>query len=402
MGGFIGLLPAGGVTWDYLQYPLGFALLGHDVYYVEDTRLFPLYQKPGSDWTDCSDCVAHLRNVMECFGFKGRWAYRDEASGNVFGLSQKKLNSICQTADVFVNVSCSTVMREEYARIPVRMLIDSDPMFTQIQYATQQSFTPGVSTLRTSIEAHNHHFTFGENMNGDDCRIPRFDIAWKSTRQPVCLPYWKPAVSFSEPPTFTTLMNWTAGRVLRYDNEEWGQKDREFQKVLSLPQLLPQLKFSTVVNGTGSVESCFSRQVIEEHGWEVLTAETNAGDWAAYQRFISNSYAEFSVAKHTYVKAVSGWFSCRSACYLAAGKPVVTQDTGWSKYLPSGRGLFAYTDLVSANEALLNVSKDYRQHCVAAREIAIDFFDSNKVLSQLLSVSLQAKSLEAKSGETWE
>ena len=141
VGGFIGLLPAGGVTWDYLQYPLGFSLLGHDVYYIEDTRLYPVYQRAGSDWNDASSCIEHLKQVMKHFGFEDRWAYRDEASGKCFGLSEKKIESICAAADVFVNVSCSTFLRDEYLSIPVRILIDSDPMFTQIQYQTKQLFT---------------------------------------------------------------------------------------------------------------------------------------------------------------------------------------------------------------------------------------------------------------------
>src|SRR5215203_1007803 len=105
VGGFIGLLPAGGITWDYVQYPLGFSLLGHDVYYIEDTRLYPVYQKPDKDWSDASACIEHLKAVMDYFGFEDHWAYRDEASGKCFGLSELKIKEICASADVFINIS---------------------------------------------------------------------------------------------------------------------------------------------------------------------------------------------------------------------------------------------------------------------------------------------------------
>ena len=134
VGGFIGVMPVGGVTWDYIQYPLGFSLLGHNVYYIEDTRLYPIYQKPGSNWDDCSASVEHLQKVMDHFGLKEKWAYRDEASGKCFGMTKEKIKEICKTADVFINISCSTFLRDEYLQIPARVLIDTDPMFTQIQH----------------------------------------------------------------------------------------------------------------------------------------------------------------------------------------------------------------------------------------------------------------------------
>lgn len=384
VGGFLGLLPAGGVTWDYLQYPLGLALMGHDVYYVEDTMLYPIYQKPGSDWNDASSCVEHLHQVMSQFGMKHRWAYRDEASGQVFGLTEKKLLDVCRSADVFINLSCSTVMRDEYAAIPVRILIDTDPMFTQIQYATQQTFTPGDAQLKALVDGHSHHFSFGENIGAIDCRVPQENINWLPTRQPICLSYWKPSPATAMPFSFTTLMNWSAGKLLVWDNEAWGQKDIEFQNYLSLPQNFQQHNFCVVMNCTGKVDNLFHTEMLDRHGWHILNSETMAGNWKSYQQFIERSSAEFSVAKHTYVKANTGWFSCRSACYLAAGRPVITQDTGWSKFIPSGEGVFSFSDLSSVKETISKLTSDYRRHCLAARELAVEYFDSYKVLRKLL------------------
>lgn len=311
VGGFIGVLPAGGVTWDYVQYPLGLALLGHDVYYIEDTRLYPIYQQHGSNWNDASSCIEHLKNVMNYFDLGERWAYRDEASGKTFGMSEEKIKKLCDSADIFVNISCSTFLRDEYLKIPARILIDSDPMFTQIQYISQQMFTPGSSGLRQMVDGHNHLFTFGENIGSTDCLIPDCGLKWLPTRQPICLDYWKVNTSYSISNfSFTTLMNWAAAKTLRYDGEDWGQKDIEFKKYIDLPCLVKGIQLSAIVNQTGGTNQAFSKKNVTEHGWKILDPNTTASDWKSYQKFINGSFGEFSVGKETYVKANTGWFSC--------------------------------------------------------------------------------------------
>lgn len=386
VGGYIGLLPAGGVTWDYVQYPAGLAALGHDVYYVEDTRLWPIYQPEGSDWGDASPSVAHLRRVMDAFDLSSRWAYRDEASGQTFGLGLERLNEICRTADVFINISCSTFMRDEYRAIPARVLIDTDPMFTQIQYLSQQMFTPGEHALRDLVDAHNFHFTFGENVGGDDCRMPDCGVKWRPTRQPVCLQHWRESAppSLGNGTAYTTLMNWTAARALQYEGETWGQKDLEFHRFVKLPDHVSDVPLAVAVGQTGGAGEPFPCAAVRQAGWRVLDPETCAPDWRSYRSFIEASRGEFSVAKETYVKARTGWFSCRSACYLAAGRAVVTQDTGWSKYLPAGDGLLAFDDIEGAAGALKRVESDPARHSRAARAIAEEHFDSARVLASLL------------------
>lgn len=385
VGGFLGLTPAGGLTWHYAQYPAGLAELGHDVFYIEDTRLYPIYQKPGSDWNDASSCVEHVRNVMRFFDMSEQWAYRDEASGTCFGLSEEKVNEIARTADVFVNISCSTFMRNEYRQIPQRVLIDTDPMFTQIQIATEQMFTPGKPGLRQMAAAHNNHFTFGENIGSDDCRIPACDLHWRPTRQPVCLKYWKPNFSVNKNSTLTTLMNWAAGKKLEYQNETWGQKDIEFNRFINLPKRVSKPGLAIAVGQTGATgEAAFPSEKVKEAGWQVLDPDVCAADYASYQDFIEASLGEFSVAKETYVKARTGWFSDRSACYLAKGRPVVTQETGWSRYIPTGEGLFAFSDEQSAIEAIEQVASEPEKNARAARQIAEEYFDGSKVLNHIL------------------
>jgi len=383
VGGFIGLLPAGGVTWDYIQYPVGLAELGCDVYYIEDTRLWPVYQSSQNGEADCHSNVAYLKHVMEAFGLGDRWAYRDEASGECFGLSLERVREICASAEVFLNISCSTFLRDEYLAIPGRALIDSDPMFTQIQYATQQTFTSGESSLRSMINAHTHLFTFGENIGQPDCRIPAGGHRWIPTRQPVCLEHWPetPQPPLSES-SYTTLMNWTAGKPLVFEGETWGQKDVEFRRFMSLPRCVPGISLAVAVGQTTGAP--FPSGDAEAAGWTVLDPSQCAPDTGSYRSFLQKSRGEFSVAKETYVKAHTGWFSCRSACYLASGRPVIAQDTGWSRIFPTERGLFPFEDFAAAAEALRAAEADPVLHSKAARNIAREFFDSRHVLAGLL------------------
>ncbi|HEX8475261.1 MAG TPA: glycosyltransferase [Pyrinomonadaceae bacterium] len=388
VGGYMGLLPAGGITWDYVQYPAGLAALGHDVFYIEDTRMWPIYQTGGSDWGDCSANVAHLKSVMEAFDLAGRWAYRDEASGKCFGLTESEVREVARTADVFLNISCSTFMRDEYRRIPVRALLDSDPMFTQIQYLSQQMFTPGEPDLRALVDAHNVHFTFGENVGASDCRMPLCGVRWRPTRQPVCLSSWH-AKALPETTdaraAYTTLMNWTAAKPLRYEGDEWGQKDVEFRRFFALPSRVPEIPLAVAIGQTGGAGEPFPTQEACVAGWRVLDPSEHAPDWRTYRDFIRRSRGEFSVAKETYVKARTGWFSCRSACYLASARPVVTQDTGWSKYLPNDCGLLGFDDEDGAADALRRVAAEPARHVRAARAVAEEFFDSRRVLGDMLA-----------------
>jgi hypothetical protein len=386
VGGFLGLAPAGGLAWDYLHYPLGFATLGHDVFYVEDTRLWPVYQA-GGDGADCAAGVAFLAAAMERVGLADRWAYRDEVSGRCFGMTEERTREACRTADVFVNLSCASVLRDEHASIPVRILLDTDPMFTQIQYAEAgEGFTPGGSGIRALVEGHTHHFTFGESVGDAGCRIPARGVEWKPTRQPIFLPEW-PArdLPADAGAAFTTLMNWTAGRPLRHAGETWGQKDVEFLRFAGLPRRVPGLPLAVAVGQTGGAGEPFPRGMAEANGWRVLDPDACAPDPASYRAFIQSSRGEFSVAKETYVKGGTGWFSGRSASYLASGRPVVTQDTGWSRHLPSGEGLFAFRTMDEAAAGLEAVAADPARHARAARRIAEEHFASGGVLRRLLA-----------------
>jgi hypothetical protein len=379
--GFVGLFPFGGVAWDYLQYVAGFTALGWDAVYLEDTGSWPVYQRGDSG---SALNVAHLASAMEYLGLGERWAYRDALSGECFGLSEAELSEYCRTADIFLNLSCSATLREEYAAIPVRALVDTDPMFTQIQYLRGKSLTDGPTGIRELIANHTHRFTFGGSIGSAPCRIPTLGLQWHPTRPPVVLKLW----SVSDPPAgaancYSTVMNWSVVPDFEFEGERWGQKDVEFMRFLQLPRRVPQIPLGLAIGQTP--ECPFPIEEVRDAGWIVYDSALCAPDARGYQRFIGASRGEFSVAKQTYVKANTGWFSCRSTCYLAAGRPVVTQDTTWSRLLPSGRGLLAFHDEETAVDALRQVASDPKAHSRAAREIAQEYFDSDRVLGEMLA-----------------
>jgi hypothetical protein len=389
VAGFIGLYPTGGVSWDYIQYPVGLKLLGHDVYYIEDTGQYSTYRITERPWDDPYDTIEYLKDTMEKFGLKDKWAYRDTCSNKCYGMPLKKVLEICETADVFINISASSICREEYLKIPKRVLIDSDPMFTQIQtLENKKDADIRYVTNNIKITDYNYHFSFGQNTGNPDCKIPGLNINWIPTRQPICLDLWrvdKQRVVEGHSNSFTTIMNWSTRSKLKFENEEWGQKDMEFLKFISIPEIYTKAPFEIVLSVSADFKKELNPEVITQKGWKILDPSKTIATTKAYQSFIASSYAEFAVAKETYVKSNSGWFSCRSACYLALGKPVITQETSWSRYIPSGLGLFAFSDIEMAINSLNEVKSNYQKHCQGASEIAKEYFDSNKVLNHVIS-----------------
>lgn len=385
VSGFIGLYPSGGVTWDYIQYPLGLKMLGHEVYYIEDTGQYSNYRLTERAWDDPFDTVEYLKSTMEAFGFADRWAYRDTFSGNCYGMPLSRVLEVCSKADLFINISDANIFRKEYEAIPMKVLIDSDPMFTQLQVEEVQKKDSRYLVERFRLHTYDRHFSFGENIGAEDCRIPTLGIHWLSTRQPVCLDFWKPENGTRiKANRFTTVMNWSTRSKLRFDNELWGQKDVEFRKFMEIPAHFPNASFNVVMAASADFKKEVETEAIRQSGWKVSSPSDTIGDYHSYQSFIAGSFAEFSVAKETYVKSCSGWFSCRSACYLAAGRPVITEETQWSRYIPAGSGLLAFNDMESAREAIDNMINNIDRHSKAATAIAAEYFDSNKVLEGLL------------------
>jgi len=375
--GLVAQYAFGGVAWDYLQYVEGFRQLGHDVFYLEDTEMWP-YDPVGNTVTaDCSYNVAHLRAVMDRLGLADRWIYRNGPDGSYHGLSESETQTLAASTDVFVNVSGCAWMRPEYRSIPCRIFIDSDPLFSQV------SLLADTWKRREILGAHTVHCSFGENIGRAGCRVPTGNLTWHPTRQPVVLDWWPVA---ADPPrsVFTTVMNWVSYQPVVYGGETWGQKDVEFLKFIDLPRRTPHPLEIAMHCGQGLRRPTAQ---LGAHGWRIIEPAQQLPDPWTYRDYLSSSQGEWSIAKEGYVKSHSGWFSGRSACYLALGRPCILQDTGFSDVLPAGEGVLPFRTIEEAVAGLAAVARDPQRHRRAARALAEQHFDARRVLADLLERS---------------
>jgi hypothetical protein len=375
--GFIAQYPLGGVSWDYLQYPLGLARLGHEVFYVEDTGLWPYNPREGGVSPGCEFNVQYLSALMSGFGLGDRWAYRFPWQDQWFGLSEETRAATIASADLLINVSGSLGNPQDYRSIPRMAYIDSDPVFTQLKLLR------GQAEFRQAVDTHDVHFTFGETLSA---ALSATGHLWKGTRQPVVLSEWQSLRP--RPDVFTTVMNWTSYKPIEYEGRTYGQKDVEFKRFIDLPGAVTPAALELAI-ALGKTRRS-PRALLQHKGWHVVDPDLVCPDLDSYRRYVASSYAEWSVAKHGYVEGRSGWFSCRSACYLAAGKPVVLQDTGFADLFPTGEGLLAFRTPEEAAAAIARVRGDYESHCHAARRIAEQYFDSDLVLSRLVDEAMHA------------
>ena len=369
--GLIAQYPLGGVTWDYFQYVLGLARLDHDVYYIEDTGQWPYNPTEGGVSAGCDYNVQYLAKLMTRFGLGDKWAYCFPWESQWFGLSEQKRKEVIKSADLLIDVSGTLMYPWDYRQVKRLVYIDSDPAFTQVKLAR------GQADFQKMVDVHDIHFSFGETLAD---AIPKTGHHWHPTRQPIVLSEWHPSVKQRD--TFTTVMNWTSYKPITYNSQTYGQKDIEFKRFMKLPKLVPDAELELAVNAGKTRRP--PREMLAHNGWQVVYPEKVCPDLDSYRNYIESSKAEWSVAKNAYVIGKTGWFSCRSACYLAAGKPVVVQDTGFSSVLPVGEGILPFTTIEEAVTAIEEVEVNYARHSKAARAIAETYFDSNKVLSQLI------------------
>jgi hypothetical protein len=389
----------GGVTWDYLQFVVGFTKLGHDVYYIEDNGAWPYRlgqptDGPAEPITDCSENAARLAAVMARFGLEERWAYRCGIDDVWHGLADGRRREVMRTADLVLNISGSLQFPDDFAGRAKLAYLDSDPGFAQIAVALDRA------PYAARIAMHDVHFSFGETINPFARGGP---YHWRPTRQPILLDEWVgPAPTRA---VFTTVMSWAPYKGTTFRGRSYGEKGAEFQRFLELPGRIEPVELEVAVPDPemrpgldaaspdlpAAVAAFLAAEpqptlanLLGRFGWQVVGSTTSGSDLDSYRRYIQSSKAEWSVAKQGYVTSRSGWFSCRSACYLAAGRPVVVQDTGFSDILPTGEGLLAFTTLDEAVAGISEVDAHYYRHARAAREIAEAHFDSDKVLSRLL------------------
>ncbi len=381
--GLVGQYALGGVVWDYVQYLLGFRALGHEVWYLEDTGMWPYHREREEICDDCSSNVRHLAEILADFDLGDRWIYRNEPDGKYHGIEDAALaEKTIAEADVFVNVSGACWLREASSKIPKKLFIDGDPMFTQIHL---HGDADGARLER--MRAHDAHFTFGLGVGKPGCLVPVSEFDWKPTVQPVAMDCWEGLRADAGNPAagaWTTVMNWVSYPPVEFEGRSYGQKDAEFAKFLDLPSQTRSHFLLAMGRGQGNLRPT---EMLESKGWKIREPLEVIPDHRAYQDFLVSSKGEWSVAKNGYVQAKTGWFSCHTACYLAAGRPAVVQETGWSEFLPSGAGVFAFTDTASAAEAIAKIEADYENQCTAARDFARKHFDAATVCQSLLEHS---------------
>jgi hypothetical protein len=369
--------PLGGVTWFYLHYVLGFMRLGHDVWYVEDSGQWPYNPTADGLVESCDYNVAYLQSVMDRFGLPGRWAYKFPWQSQWFGLSAERIRDLTETADVLVNVSGTLERPASFRPIPRLIYIDTDPVFTQVKLAR------GQHDFRRLVDAHDVHFTYGERDSSD---VPDTGHRWRKTRAPVVLSEWRTDAPVRD--TFTTVMNWTSHNSVEYNGVSYGQKNEEFRAFVDLPARVAPARLELAM-GSGKNDAP-PRELLTHKGWALVNPIDVCPDLDGFRTYTETSKAEWGVAKNGYVRGQSGWFSERSARYLAAGRPVVVQETGFRDVLPVGDGIVSFRTLDEAAAGIRDVERHYDRHARAARAIAEAYFDADKVLGRLLDEAMNA------------
>ena len=374
--GMLTKMPVAGVAWQTLHYLLGFKRLGYDVYYVEAHARTPsMLMRTEHD--DSSRMAAdYLGALMTRFGLADRWAFHAlHADGRCYGMSQSELRRLYRSAAVIVNLHGGTQPLPEHVETGRLVYVETDPVQLQVE------LYDGLQSTIDFLAAHCAFFTFGENLGKPGCGLPVSEqFRFRPTRQPVVLDLWGPG-STERRTVFTTVGNWRQDWrpvTLAGKTYSWS-KHHEYAKFLDLPSRAgQQLELAL------SSYSDADKRMLEEHGWIVRHGLDVSLDLDVYRHYIGSSQAEFTVAKDQNVRLRSGWFSDRSATYLASGRPVVTQETGFSDVLPTGEGLLPFTTVEEASAAVAAVAGDYARHSRAARDVARECFDSDLVLGRML------------------
>jgi hypothetical protein len=373
VSGYVAQFPVAGFFWHSVSFALGFRALGHDVWFLEDSGEDPQgwdIERNRPD-PECRAGVAFLEREMRDVGLDGRWVFRHMPTGRHSGMDAPATAAVLADADVFVNVSFTTPMRPEYARIPHRLAIDTDPVFTQVRIAQGE--------LAEVPELHTRLFTFGRPP------LPGQRHEWLPTRQPVAIEHWPPLGPPPKDAPFSTLTgSWQGEYPVTWDGVEYGGKDRSFTEYLDLPAIA-DVRLQVALGGK---EDDAAGRLLRRHGWEVSNAGKLSKTTSDYRSFIEASSGEFGLAQQAYVAARSGWFSERTCCFLACGRPAVVQDTGFSDWLPTGDGLLAFSTRAEAADAIEEVRRDWLRHSAAARGLVADHFEAASVCAALLEAAL--------------
>jgi hypothetical protein len=373
--GLLGQFPLAGIAWQVVHHLVGLQRLGFDVYYVEETGSSPYDPRAKTIVNDCSYSLRYTAETLRRVGREDAWAYHDSLSGQWYGLPENRVRALFASALCVINLCGASHPSTLTFRPRGKLLyLETDPVLVQIR------LDRGDEDAFRFLKEHDAHITYGENLGAADCPIPPLHFDWKKTRPPVALEYW-PVVPDRPCPRFTTIATWhNRGKDVYFRGERYlWSKHLNFLALADLPRRTAQVLELAV-----EIDDEKALREFQEHGWVLTNPLAVSQDMEIYRDYICGSRGEFTVSKEVVARTRSGWFSDRSVCYLAAGRPVVTQETGFSKYIPTGRGLFAFSTADEALAALDAINSDYPAHTRAAREIAAEYFSAEKVLSKLL------------------
>jgi len=361
----------GGATWAVLQYLLGLRRLGHDVCFVEPIATTAL--QPEGTSLAASRNAQYFADVVRDLRPAGPAALLLEGSHETVGASYADLQRFTADADLLINISGLLADGGLLHSIPVRVYLDLDPAFNQLWHAVQH--------IDRRFDGHTHFATVGQLIGTPECAVPTCGVEWIPTLQPLVLDDW-PAADARPTQDITTIANWRGYGSIEWNGVLYGQKAHSFREFMALPVLARDTFRVALAIHPGETRDCNS---LKAHNWIVVDPQDVAGTPDSYKHFIRSSKAEIGIAKSGYVKSRSGWFSDRSVCYLASGRPVMAQDTGFGAGLPIGNGLLAFSTMEDAVAAIDDLNTHYDRHARAARDLAVEYFDASKVLPHLLS-----------------
>jgi hypothetical protein len=371
--GLTGRYPLGGMAWQVLHHVIGFQRLGCDTYYVEDSAAPPYSPRRMAGARDASENVRFLARSFRRFDLADRWAYYDCLSRSWFGMGERRARELIAHADLVLNLCGASPPPGPEARRGCLAYVETDPVLDQLRLAA------GDETARRFVDAHDLHFTYAWNLGCSECPLPTGGVRWKRTHPPVLVDLWKsdprPASVWRTVATFDN-----DGKDVEFAGEllRWSKRP-SFERVMDLPvRTSERLEIAL-----GTPDRSVRRRFLDR-GWHLVDPRRVSSSTRRYRRYAVGAKGEFSVEKEQNVRLRTGWFSDRTVCFLAAGRPCVVQDTGFASRLPVERGLLSWREVEEAADALERASRDYALHARAARELARAFFDAPLLLGAIL------------------
>lgn len=366
----------GGEAWVRLSWALGLRRLGFDVYFVEELESGACVDDSGAPagFADSAN-RAYFETVVQDFSFEGKAALLCDGGREAAGLNLEELVAVATEADILFNISGHLKIASVLSGPRARVYVDLDPGFTQAWHADE--------SLSFRLEEHDLYVTVGLNVGTPEWPIPDCGINWITTLPPVVLDEWPQQTAPSDPPRFTTVARWRSPYGgLRIGDREMGLKHHQMRRMIELPERVDCASFEIALDI--HPDDFKDLEALRSHGWAVVDPRRVAATPQAFRNYVSGSVAEFSVAQGVYVETGSGWFSDRTAAYLACGRPALVQDTGLDKSLAVGNGLLVFTTLPQATSSAQEITSNYAAQAAAARVFAEKHLDSDRVLGRLL------------------